>query len=138
MNVTICKEMRMAMAHRLPHHDGKCQALHGHTYVVRVYVTGPVQNVGEGNPHSGMVTDFGVVKEFLKMVEARMDHQVGNETMDPYPTAERLALRIMALAQEQLTPQLPKGAHISKVRVYEEYVSPQAFAEVEAFVEDRK
>lgn len=89
MNVTICKEMRMAMAHRRPHHDGKCRQLHGHTYVVRVYVAGEVQPVSEDNPQSGMVVDFGVVKEFLKSVEGRMDHQFGDETMDEYPTAEQ-------------------------------------------------
>lgn len=122
----------MAMAHRLPHHDSKCRQLHGHTYVVRVYVTGEVQPVSDDNPQSGMVVDFGVVKEFLKSVEGRMDHQFGNETMDEYPTAERLALRVMTLAQEQLAPQLPAGTRVSKVRVYEEYVAPQAFAEVGA------
>ena len=132
MNVTICKEMRMAMAHRLPHHDGQCKRLHGHTYVVRVYVCGPVQSVEETKSQSGMVVDFGVVKEFLKTVEACMDHRLGNETMDAYPTAERLALKVMAMAQEQLAPQLPPDVRVSRVRVYEEYVAPQAFAEVEA------
>ena len=131
MNVTICKEMRMAMAHRLPHHDGKCRQLHGHTYVVRVYVTGEVQPVSEDNPQSGMVVDFGVVKEFLKFVEARMDHQFGNETIDPYPTAERIVLAIVDMVPNELQPRLPPTARVSRVRVYEEYVAPQAFAEVE-------
>ena len=130
MNVTICKETRMAMAHRLPHHDGKCSILHGHTYVVRLYVTGPVQLVNESNPQSGMVVDFGVVKEFLEEVAVRMDLQLANDTLDEYPTAERLALRVFSLALDQLTPRLPPGAKVSKVRVYEEYVAPQAFAEV--------
>ena len=130
MNVTICKETRMAMAHRLPHHDGKCSILHGHTYVVRLYVTGPVQPVHKTNPQSGMVVDFGVVKEFLDEVANLMDHQLANETMDEYPTAERLALRVFSLAQDRLSPRLPDGAQVSKVRVYEEYVAPQAFAEI--------
>jgi 6-pyruvoyltetrahydropterin/6-carboxytetrahydropterin synthase len=129
--VTICKEMRMAMAHRLPHHEGKCHRLHGHSYVVRVYVTGPLQAIDDGNPQSGMVVDFDVVKDFLKLVEACMDHQFGNETVDDYPTAERIALRIMAIAQEQMVPHLPAGVRVSRIRVYEEYVAPQAFAEVE-------
>ncbi len=131
MTVTICKEMRMAMAHRLPHHDGKCRQLHGHTYVVRVYVTGEVQYVCEDNPQSGMVVDFGVIKEFLKSVEERMDHQCGNETVDSYPTAERIVLVIAEMVQKELQPQLPPGARASRIRVYEEYVAPQAFAELE-------
>lgn len=130
MNVTICKEMRMAVAHHLPHHDGPCRHLHGHTYVVRLYVRGPVQEVKEGNSQSGMVTDFGVIKKFLKSVEEQMDHRYANETLDSYPTAERLAIRILEMANELLAPCLPEGAQVLKVRVYEEYVAPQAFAEV--------
>jgi 6-pyruvoyl-tetrahydropterin synthase len=107
--------------------------LHGHTYVVRVYVTGPVQEISEANPQSGMVADFGLLKEFLQSVEEQLDHQVANETLDEYPTAERLALRVMEMAQAHLSPRLPAGARVGKVRVYEEYVAPQAFAEVEAF-----
>ena len=122
----------MAMAHRLPYHDGKCSQLHGHTYMVRIYVSGPVQDVSDDNPQSGMVADFGQVKSFLMDVEAKMDHQYANETLDDYPTAERMALRILQLAQAELDPVLPVGTAVSKVRVYEEYVAPQAFAEAEA------
>jgi 6-pyruvoyltetrahydropterin/6-carboxytetrahydropterin synthase len=131
MNVTICKEMRMAMAHQLPYHGGKCRQLHGHTYVVRVYVTGPVQEVHPDNPQSGMVADFGVIKDFLSQVEALMDHQFVNDTLDEYPTAERIALKIARMAETDLNPHLPDGAKTTRIRVYEEYVTPQAFAEVE-------
>ena len=130
MNVTICKEMRMAVAHDLPYHAGACRRLHGHTYVVRIYVNGPVQEVIEGNSQSGMVTDFGIIKEFLNSIEEQMDHCYVNETLDPYPTAERLAVRILNMANDSLAPRLPEGARVLKVRVYEEYVAPQAFAEI--------
>ncbi len=119
------------MAHRLPFHDGKCRQMHGHTYVVRVYVTGEVQPVEEDNPQSGMVVDFGVVKGFLKAVETQMDHQFGNETLDAYPTAERIAQAVKEMALRDLQPLLPAQARVSRIRVYEEYVAPQAFAEVD-------
>lgn len=134
MTVTICKERRMAMAHRLPYHDGKCREIHGHSYVVRVYVSGPVQALQEGNPQSGMVADFKVIGEFLGLVEEVMDHRLGNDTIDEYPTAERLAIAIAAMAAEELQPRLPTGVRVHKVRIYEEYVSPQSFAEVELAV----
>jgi 6-pyruvoyltetrahydropterin/6-carboxytetrahydropterin synthase len=35
----IYKEVRFEAAHRLPYHDGKCQRLHGHSWIGRVYVT---------------------------------------------------------------------------------------------------
>jgi 6-pyruvoyltetrahydropterin/6-carboxytetrahydropterin synthase len=131
MRVTVCKELRMAAAHRLPHHDGKCHRMHGHTYVVRVYVNGPVQEVSDMNPQSGMVVDFGVIKTFLEKVESRFDHNFLNESLEEYPTAERIAVAVARLAQSELDPELPENAKTVKIRVYEEYVAPQAFAEVE-------
>ncbi len=131
MRVTVCKELRMAAAHRLPNHDGKCRFMHGHTYVVRVYVNGPVQEVSDENPQSGMVVDFGVIKTFLEKVESRFDHNFLNESLEEYPTAERIAVAVARLAQADLDPHLPKDAKTVKIRVYEEYVAPQAFAEVE-------
>lgn len=131
MKVTVCKELRMAAAHQLPHHDGKCRFMHGHTYVVRVYVNGPVQEVSSENAQSGMVVDFGVIKTFLERVEAKFDHNLLNESLEEYPTAERIALAVGKMAREELDPCLPEGARTLKIRVYEEYVAPQAFAEVE-------
>jgi len=131
MRVTVCKELRMAAAHRLPNHDGKCRQMHGHTYVVRVYVNGPVQEIADENPQSGMVVDFGVIKTFLEKVESRFDHNFLNESLEEYPTAERIAVAVARLAQVDLDPHLPKDAKTVKIRVYEEYVAPQAFAEVE-------
>ena len=130
--VTICKEARMAIAHRLPHHGGKCRTLHGHSYVVRLYISGPLQEIDEANPASGMVIDFGTAGDFLKSLEGRLDHQYANDAIDAYPTAERLAVAIMKLARQELAPALPMGVAVSKIRVYEEYVAPQAFAEVSA------
>ncbi|NES98612.1 MAG: 6-carboxytetrahydropterin synthase QueD, partial [Desertifilum sp. SIO1I2] len=34
----IYKEFRFEAAHHLPHHDGKCRRLHGHSWVGRVQV----------------------------------------------------------------------------------------------------
>lgn len=138
MEVEIVKQMKFASAHRLPHQGfkegaghGKCTRLHGHTYVVEIGVKGPVQGIDPNNPESGMVVDFGRVGEFMRWLHDEiMDHHYLNDTMDQYPTAERMALDIAMMADERLQPQLPPGARVSLVRVYEEYVDPKSWAEI--------
>lgn len=134
MIVTVVKEKKMSAAHKLHFHQGKCRNLHGHTFVVQLAVTGPVQDVEETNSESGMVCDFSRVSAFLTWLhDEKFDHKFLNDTMDSCPTSERLALRIAAMAKEELEPCLPEGCHISMVRVFEEYVAPQCWAEA-AFI----
>lgn len=130
MLVTVSKEMKMSAAHQLPYHHGKCRNLHGHTFVVQLGVTGRVQDVDPANSESGMVADFGRVGAFLKdLHDTAFDHKLLNETMDACPTAERLVMRVAKLAKLELEPCLPEAAFVSHVRIYEEYVTPQCFAE---------
>ncbi len=56
MNITIEKEFRFEASHVLPKHEGKCARLHGHSWVLRVAVTGPV------DPESGFVVDYAKLK----------------------------------------------------------------------------
>lgn len=88
---TIYKEFRFEAAHRLPHHDGKCARLHGHSWVGRVYVRG--QKLIESGPKQGMVMDFGDIKGYLKpIVEEFLDHHYLNESLGlENPTSEEVA-----------------------------------------------
>lgn len=56
-------------AHRLPTYSGKCFNLHGHTYRVKVRITG-VQD-----PATGMVMDFFNLKGILLQVLEEVDHR---------------------------------------------------------------
>jgi len=68
-------------AHRLPHYNGPCQALHGHTWKAVFIIEGPVRS-------DGMVCDFKVVKKLLD--DNLPDHQFLNDWVEN-PTAENLA-----------------------------------------------
>lgn len=98
MRATIAKEFTFDAAHRLPNHDGKCQRLHGHTYRLRVMLSGDVQELGSG-AEEGMVQDFGRVSAAWKTIEPRLDHQYLNQTLpgiQDCPTAERLAAWLLS------------------------------------------
>lgn len=68
-------------AHRLPHYDGPCHNLHGHTWKAVFIIEGTVKQ-------DGMVCDFKVVKKLLD--DNLPDHQFLNDHLEN-PTAENLA-----------------------------------------------
>ncbi|WP_107668251.1 6-carboxytetrahydropterin synthase QueD [Cyanothece sp. BG0011] len=88
---TIYKEFRFEAAHRLPHHQGKCCRLHGHSWVGRVYVSR--DRLHETGPQQGMVMDFGEISAYLDpLVENFLDHYYLNETTGlESPTSEAIA-----------------------------------------------
>ena len=84
-------------AHRLPHYDGPCHQLHGHTWKAVFVIEGPVRP-------DGMVCDFKVIKKLLD--NYLPDHQFLNDLLEN-PTAENLAQFLFqktdaALAQQGL------------------------------------
>ncbi|HSB19198.1 MAG TPA: 6-carboxytetrahydropterin synthase QueD [Anaeromyxobacteraceae bacterium] len=99
-------EFYFAAAHRLPRYEGPCFRMHGHNYRLFVVVEGEV------DPASGMVADFGKVKEAVQEhVLSRCDHRTLNDFLEN-PTAENIA----RWAFEVLEPRLPG---LSEVRLYE-------------------
>jgi 6-pyruvoyltetrahydropterin/6-carboxytetrahydropterin synthase len=87
----IYKEFRFEAAHRLPHHEGKCRRLHGHSWLGRVYIQGNcLQTEGASR---GMILDFGEVSKYLKpLLEDFLDHYYLNETTGlENPTSEAIA-----------------------------------------------
>lgn len=103
-------------AHILPQHTGKCANLHGHRYRVDVHVQGKIQM------DTGMVMDFGAIKNILRVSLEDIDHALIVAADDPddlmnlclemgwkiynlpYPTstAECLALHFQDLIVEDL------------------------------------
>ena len=76
-------------AHQLRHYQGKCEALHGHNFAVRVQVQGR-----ELDPKLGIVMDFQELKALLKQVLAELDHRNLNELpefAEINPSSEHLA-----------------------------------------------
>ncbi|WP_210405353.1 6-carboxytetrahydropterin synthase QueD [Limnobaculum zhutongyuii] len=109
MVTTLFKDFTFEAAHRLPNvpEGHKCSRLHGHSFVVRIEVTGEV------NPITGWVMDFSEIKAAFKPILDRLDHYYLNDISGlENPTSEVLAHWIW----QQLKPGLPL---LSGVRVKE-------------------
>ncbi|GIV53821.1 MAG: 6-carboxytetrahydropterin synthase QueD [Candidatus Kapaibacterium sp.] len=79
--LTIAKEFRWEMGHRLPFHAGHCSNIHGHSYRMRVAIVGtPDAN--------GMVMDFYDLAAAVEPIVAMLDHAFlcdsGDEVMQRF------------------------------------------------------
>ena len=102
-----------AAAHFLKNFHGKCENLHGHNYKVRITVKGTVLDKG------GMLCDFGILKDILKIVFKDLDHTNLNDLpffSDGNPSAERIAEYIYLEMETRLNI---KPAELSLVEVFE-------------------
>ena len=108
-------EDSFAAGHYLRDYKGKCENPHGHNYKVRVTLTGPTLD------KAGLLLDFKDLKEVMKHVIDRLDHQMLNE-IEPFialnPSAENLAKYFYDEMAGQLTD-LPAGARITDTIVWE-------------------
>jgi len=101
----IFKEFSFEAAHRLPNvpEGHKCARLHGHSFQIRLSVSGPV---GEA---SGWVMDFGDIKQAFKPILNQLDHYYLNDIEGlENPTSENIARWIW----QKLKPVLPELSEI--------------------------
>jgi 6-pyruvoyltetrahydropterin/6-carboxytetrahydropterin synthase len=125
--------------HRLVGHEGKCRNLHGHNYVLEVYVTGKTQDA------IGRILDFKLLKQRVNdWLDENWDHAfilwkqdqnglAAIRSSEPHrlyelntnPTAENMAQHFL----EEICPQILSGtdAVAYKVRLWE---SEETCAEV--------
>lgn len=66
-------------AHFLPDHKGKCKNLHGHTWIVEVWIKQQLEQ------EESMIIDFGDVKNII----TKFDHNLINDYLTN-PTAENI------------------------------------------------
>lgn len=131
--ISITKEFTFDAAHRLYLSDrtpeenltifGKCCKIHGHTYLLRITVTGPLDG-------TGMIIHFSQLKSIVReLVIDRYDHTMLNELdefKDIPPTAEVMASHIFTCLNGVLQAQ---GITMSSVVLYE---TPTSWATVTA------
>lgn len=88
----IKKRLVVSAAHYLKlDYDSKCTSLHGHNWIIDVYLKSKELN------NNGMIMDFSVIKE---KIEKKLDHKILNDVIDANPTAENIAYWIC----QQLAP----------------------------------
>ena len=79
----VSKRLEISSAHSLHlSYESKCEALHGHNWIVVVHCKSKTLNV------DGMVTDFTGIK---KKISGPLDHQNLNDILPFNPTAENIA-----------------------------------------------
>lgn len=100
-------------AHRLPNHPGKCQHLHGHTYKVIVTV------YGEPNPKTGMLIDFGYIKEIVTLLDHKNISEVPPFEGEGQATAEHIACHLSSNILAKGLIDNDSRLHKVVVRVYE-------------------
>ena len=108
-------EETFSAGHALRGYKGKCENVHGHNYRVQVTLEGPQLD------GIGLLVDFTQLKEVMRCVIKRLDHQFINE-LTPFttvnPSAENMAKYFYDEVSGQLRD-LPAGARVTDVVIWE-------------------
>lgn len=118
--ITVMRRIPFCAGHRLVGHEGKCVHLHGHNYIVEIYVTGTKVDA------LGRIVDFAVINRLFKdWIDDHWDHGFILWDQDhtaiaaiqsvpparvftiPYnPTAENIARYLLLVAGPELLSQV--------------------------------
>lgn len=94
--------------HRIPRHESKCAAFHGHRYAAEITC---VLVTEAGLDDRGRVVDFGVVKERVGgWIDAHWDHTAILMEGDPDPAIQALAASNAAHGRPVYWMELPPTA----------------------------
>jgi len=108
-------EETFSSGHALRGYKGKCENPHGHNYRVQVTLEGPqLDNIG-------LLVDFSQLKEVMRGIIRRLDHQFIND-LEPFtkmnPSAENIAKYFYDEVNGKLTGLAP-GWRVTEVVVWE-------------------
>ncbi len=130
--IRITKEFRYEGAHALPNYDGKCQHIHGHSYILYVTVKGSPIN-DPTHCKNGMIIDFGelknivneaIINKFDHALVMRNDAILATELSSCYknvilvdfqPTCENLISYFASAIQQRL----PENVSLHSLRLHE-------------------
>ncbi len=109
-------EAGFSSGHYLRNYRGKCENPHGHNY--RVFVT----LVGKELDQAGLLLDFKLLKQVMRPVVDRLDHQMINE-LEPFttvnPSAENLARYFYQETAKQLDEMTAGRVKVKDCTLYE-------------------
>jgi 6-pyruvoyltetrahydropterin/6-carboxytetrahydropterin synthase len=119
-------EDSFAAGHYLRNYKGKCENPHGHNYKVRVTLRGAELD------HAGLLLDFKDLKEVMKHVIDRLDHQMLND-IEPFkvlnPSAENLAKYFYDQANEGLKRVTNGRVDVKDVTIWETDTTTARYSE---------
>jgi 6-pyruvoyltetrahydropterin/6-carboxytetrahydropterin synthase len=109
-------EDTFSAGHYLRNYRGKCEKPHGHNYKVRVTLAGKELD------KAGLLLDFKDLREVMKHVIDRLDHQMIND-LDPFkelnPSAENLARYFYDETNDRLHQSTNGRVRVKEVTVFE-------------------
>ena len=109
-------EAGFSSGHYLRNYRGKCENPHGHNY--RVFVT----LVGKELDEAGLLLDFKLLKQVMRPVVERLDHQMIND-LEPFtmvnPSAENLARYFYEETAKQLQEMTAGRVKVKDCTLYE-------------------
>jgi 6-pyruvoyltetrahydropterin/6-carboxytetrahydropterin synthase len=112
----ITVEDTFAAGHFLRDYKGKCEKPHGHNYKVRVTMHGRELD------RAGLLVDFKDLREVMRAVIERLDHQMINE-LAPFtrvnPSAENLAKYFYEETNANLTRATNGRVKVKDVTIWE-------------------
>lgn len=119
-------EDSFAAGHYLRNYKGKCENPHGHNYKVRVTLRGAELD------KAGLLLDFKDLKEVMKGVIDRLDHQMLND-IEPFtvvnPSAENLAKYFFDQANARLTSVTAGRVAVRDVTIWETDTTTARYSE---------
>lgn len=109
-------EDSFAAGHYLRNYRGKCENPHGHNYRIRVRLHGRELD------GAGLLLDFKELKDVMKHVVDRLDHQMLND-IEPFrelnPSAENIAQYFFQQCNSRLSERTNGRVSIKDVTVWE-------------------
>ena len=109
-------EREFSSGHFLRNYRGKCENPHGHNYKVRITLR------GESLDGSGLLLDFKDLKQVMRPVIDRLDHQMLND-LEPFtemnPSAENLARYFYDETNQQMASLTQGRVRVKDCTIYE-------------------
>lgn len=110
-------EAGFSSGHYLRNYRGKCENPHGHNY--KVFVT----LIGADLDEAGLLLDFKLLKQVMRPVVDRLDHQMIND-LEPFkaelnPSAENLARYFFQETARQLHDMTSGRVRVKDCTLYE-------------------
>lgn len=119
-------EDSFAAGHYLRNYKGKCENPHGHNYKVRVTLAGKELD------KAGLLLDFKDLREVVRQVMERFDHQMINE-VEPFtvvnPSAENLAKYLYDESNTRLQRVTSGRVRVKNVTVFETDTTTATYSE---------
>jgi 6-pyruvoyltetrahydropterin/6-carboxytetrahydropterin synthase len=119
-------EAGFSSGHYLRNYHGRCENPHGHNYKVRVTLVGAALDA------TGLLLDFKMLKQVMRPVIDRIDHQMLND-LEPFttlnPSAENLAHYFWEQTNEQLAEMTAGRVRVKDCTIWETDTTSATFYE---------